>query len=204
MIREQSKHKACRRYGVKLCQSDKCPVTKKNYPPGMHGPKGPRRLTQYGKQLAEKQKARIIYGVREKQFRGYFDKAFRKLGNTAEILFQILESRLDNTVYRLGFAKTRRQARQLVSHAHFLVNGKNVNIPSYQIKVDDVVSLRPKSQKVKAFEGLNERLQEAQKNSMPWLTIDSTKQEGRVTGEPKLGDVEMNVDWRMIIEFYSK
>jgi len=157
-MKKKSIHKACRRYGVKLCQTDKCPVVKRSYPPGVHGPKGARKLTEYGRQLAEKQKAKITYGLREKQFRNYFDKAFKKVGNTSEILFASLESRLDNVIYRLGLGKTRTQARQLVGHGHFAVNGKKVDIPSFQVKVGDVINIREKSRSAKIFTNLAESL----------------------------------------------
>ncbi|MFA5029490.1 MAG: 30S ribosomal protein S4 [Patescibacteria group bacterium] len=199
---KKSTHKACRRYGVKLCQSDKCPVIRRNYPPGMHGPKGARKLTEYGRQLAEKQKAKIVYGLREKQFANYFDAAFKKVGNTAELLFKLLESRLDNVVYRFGFAKTRTQARQLVSHGHVEVNGKKVDIPSFQTKIGDAISLREKTLKTNAFANLAEALKD--KEVMSWLSLDAKELKGKIVDLPKLGEVEMNIDWRMIVEFYSK
>lgn len=198
---KQPTHKACRRYGVKLCQSEKCPVTKRNYPPGMHGPKGPRRLTEYGKQLAEKQKAKIVYGIQEKQFRNYFDKALNKVGNTADILFGLLENRLDNAVYRLGLASTRSQARQWIGHGHFQVNGKKVNIPSYLLKVGDEVAIRERSQK-SLFKDLPEKLQN--KETPTWLNLDKKELKGKITGQPKLAEGGAIIDWRMIIEYYSK
>lgn len=202
-MKTQSTHKACRRYGVKLCQSDKCPVTKRNYPPGVHGPKGPRRLTEYGRQLAEKQKAKISYGLAEKQFRLYFDKAFRKVGNTGELLVGILESRLDNVIYRLGFGKTRRQARQFVSHGHFLVNGKKVNIPSFEVKSGDIISIREKSLKT-TFKNLAETLKNKNKELVAWLSLDLSLFQAKITGKAKMSEGEGNIDWRMIVEFYSK
>lgn len=201
---KKNTHKACRRYGVKLCQSDKCPVVRRNYPPGIHGPKGPRRLTEYGRQLAEKQKAKIIYGLRERQFRKYFDEAFKKIGNTGEFLFQKLESRLDNNVYRLGFAKTRSQARQLISHGHFKVNDHKVDIPSYQLKIGEIISLTEKGKKAKNFEHLVEDLKNKEKDLVPWLSLDVKELKGKITSQPKLGEVEVAVDWRAIVEFYSK
>jgi small subunit ribosomal protein S4 len=197
-------HKTCRRYGVKLCQSAKCPVLKRNYPPGVHGPsfRG-QKQTAYGKQLAEKQKAKRIYGLREGQFRNYFDTAFKKVGNTIELLFKSLENRLDNTVYRLGLAATRSQARQLVSHGHITINGKKVDIPSYQVKVGEVIALSDKSLKSPLFENLEQSLQ--QKEMMaPWLTIDPKTKVGKVTGAPKINDVEVAINWSMIVEFYSR
>ncbi len=197
-------HKTCRRYGVKLCQSAKCPVLKRNYPPGVHGPsfRG-QKQTAYGKQLAEKQKAKRIYGLREGQFRNYFDTAFKKVGNTVELLFKSLENRLDNTVYRLGLAATRSQARQLVGHGHITINGKKVDIPSYQVKVGEVIALADKSLKSPLFENLEQTLQ--QKEMMaPWLTIDPKTKVGKVTGAPKINDVEVAINWSMIVEFYSR
>lgn len=197
-------HKTCRRYGVKLCQSAKCPVLKRNYPPGVHGPSArTQKQTAYGKQLAEKQKAKRIYGLREGQFRNYFDTAFKKVGNTVELLFKSLENRLDNTVYRLGFAATRSQARQLVSHGHITIGGKKVDIPSYQVKVGEEIALSEKSLKSPLFENLEQTLQ--QKEMMaPWLTVDPKTKVGKVTGTPKINDVEVAINWSMIVEFYSR
>ncbi len=200
----------CRRAGEKLflkgekCHSPKCPMVQRNFPPGVHGVKGPKRLTNYGRQLAEKQKTKRMYGLREKQFRTYFENALKKVGNTSENFFQILESRLDNTVYRLGFGTSRTQARQLVNHGHFRVNGKKVDIPSYQVKIGDVISLRPSSAKSSLFEGLDQKLADKNKDLVPWLTLDTASLEGKMTAKPKLGDVAVNIDWQMIVEFYSK
>ncbi len=200
--------KKCRRAGEKLflkgekCNSPKCPMISRNFPPGAHGAKGFGKLTNYGRQLMEKQKAKRVYGIREKQFRNYFDKALTKIGNTAEILFGFLENRLDNTVYRLGFAASRRQARQLVSHAHFLVNGQKTDIPSFQVRVGDIISLDPASAKSPLFANLAETL--AKKETVVWLSVDAKELKGKVTGKPALDNVERNIDWRVIIEFYSK
>lgn len=195
-------HKACRRYGVKLCQSDKCPVLRRNYPPGVHGNKGFKRLTNYGKQLAEKQKAKYIYGLRERQFRVYFDKAFKKIGKTGEILFAMLENRLDNTVFRLGLAKSRRQARQIVGHGHIEVNGQKVDIPSYQVKVGDVIAIRARDLKKPFFENLAVELEK--KELVSWLSLDKKELKGKVTGAPNFSDLMLNIDWQSIVEFYSK
>lgn len=201
--------KKCRRAGEKLflkgekCNSPKCPMVSRNFPPGAHGAKGFTKITNYGRQLMEKQKAKRIYGIRERQFRNYFEKAFGKVGNTAGILFGLLENRLDNTVYRLGFGTSRRQARQLVSHAHFQVNGKKVDVPSYQVRVGDVISVVESSQKLPFFANLIENLAK-NKEIVPWLTLDAKALSGKVTGQPETDKVERNVDWRVIIEFYSK
>lgn len=200
--------KKCRRAGEKLflkgekCDGPKCVFNKRSFAPGAHGNKGFKRLSNYGKQLVEKQKAKRMYGLREKQFRLYFDKAFKKVGNTGELLFAILENRLDNAVFRLGFAKSRSQARQIVSHAHVLVNGNKVNIPSYQLKVGDVISFREKSQKSSLFEAIKNDIEK--KEVVPWLSLDKKEVSGKVTGTPQLADVALNVDWQSIVEFYSK
>lgn len=209
-LTDNTKCKRCRRAGEKLslkgerCSTAKCAMVKRNFPPGVHGAnKRPGKMTNYGRQLMEKQKARRIYGVAEKQFRNYFEKALGKIGNTGEILFGFLEARLDVTVYRLGMAPSVRQARQLVSHGHFNVNGKKVNIPSYQVKAGDIVSVKEKAAKNKYFSGLAEKL--AQKADLaPWLVREKDQLAGKVTGVAKLGDLPVNVDWRTIVEFYSK
>lgn len=207
---ENSQCKRCRRAGEKLflkgekCNSAKCPMIKRNFPPGMHGAvKRPAKLTNYGKQLKEKQKAKRMYGLLELQFRNYFDKAKGKVGNTGEWLFRFLESRLDNTVYRLGLTTSRRAARQTVSHGHILVNGKKVNIPSYQLKVGDVVALSARSAGKQGFAEAKNRVKKAE--GLPaWLTLDAENLAGKFTSQPKLGDIAVNVDWRTIVEFYSK
>jgi len=200
--------KKCRRAGEKLflkgekCDGPKCPIAKRNFAPGVHGNKGFKRLTNYGKQLVEKQKAKRMYGLREKQFRIYFDKAFNKVGKTSELLFGILENRLDNTVYRLGFAKSRVSARQIVSHSHIQVNGKKVNIPSYQVSVGDVITIREKSMKSSYFENIKKEVEN--KEVVSWLNLDKKELKGKVTGTPNLAEVPLNVDWQTIVEFYSK
>jgi len=201
--------KRCRRAGEKLflkgekCQGGKCILVKRNFPPGAHGAnKKPQRLTNYGKQLLEKQKAKRIYGLRERQFKNYFERALKKSGNTSDSLFKFLESRLDNTVYRLGFAPSRRQARQLVSHGHFTINGKKVDIPSYQIKAGELIALKPRSQKLPAFSELAAKLEKI--TPPPWLSLNPQELSAKVIGQPKVGDVAVNVDWRVIVEFYSK
>ncbi|HNP75263.1 MAG TPA: 30S ribosomal protein S4 [bacterium] len=200
--------KKCRRAGEKLflkgekCNSAKCPMVSRNFPPGVHGAKSFTKLTNYGRQLMEKQKAKRIYGIREKQFRNYFEKAFSRSGNTAENLFALLENRLDNVAYRLGFGASRRQARQLVSHAHLQVNGKKVDVPSYQVRVGDVVSIAASSQQSPFFVNLTETL--AKKEVVPWLNLEVKTLTGKITGRPEADKVERHVDWRVIIEFYSK
>lgn len=200
--------KKCRRAGEKLflkgekCEGAKCTLVKRNFAPGVHGNKGFKRLTNYGKQLAEKQKAKRMYGLREKQFSNYFDKSFKKVGKTGELLFGMLENRLDNTVYRLGFAKSRSQARQVVGHGQIQVNGQKVDIPSYQVKVGDVISLRDKAMKSTFFANLQPDLEK--KEMVPWMSFDKKETKGKITGVPNLEDVALNIDWQSIVEFYSK
>jgi len=199
---QKNTHKACRRYGIKLCQSEKCPVMRRNYPPGIHGTKRQSRKTEYGLQLAEKQKAKIIYGLRERQFRNYYQKAIAQKGNTGQILQQFLEMRLDNAIYRTGLAKTRHQARQLVSHGFFLVNGKKVDIPSYQLRVKDEISLKPTKEKVKIFADLEKRL--AKYETPAWLSFDPKTKMVKIISQPGPEAMEQSFSPRLIVEFYSK
>ncbi|MEI6288681.1 MAG: 30S ribosomal protein S4 [bacterium] len=208
MLTNQPQCKKCRRAGEKLflkgekCEGAKCVFIKRNFAPGVHGTKKMSRPTNYGKQLLEKQKTKRMYGLRETQFRNYFESAFKKIGNTAELLFQNLERRLDNTVYRLGFADSRVQARQMVNHGHFTINGRKMDIPSYQVKVGDIISVKEKYAKSKAYANRIETLKK--KSQVSWLNFNTTDMKAKVTALPKLGDVSVNVDWRTIIEFYSK
>jgi small subunit ribosomal protein S4 len=196
------KHKLCRRVGEKLCGNDKCPVTRRPYKPGVHGPTSRTRLTGYGIQLIEKQKAKTIYGLLERQFRKYVEEAARSKGNTADSLLRILESRLDNVVYRLGFAKTRSQSRQYVSHGHFTVNGRKVTVPSISLRAGDVIGIREQSAKTKIFEGMKEKLS---KTELPaWLNIDPDTMTGKVVGVPKATDANPLFDTKQIIELYSR
>ncbi|MAF13269.1 MAG: 30S ribosomal protein S4 [Parcubacteria group bacterium] len=195
-------HKACRRYGIKLCQSDKCPVIRRNYKPGIHGNKRRARLTEYGTQLREKQIAKAIYGIMEKQFSNYYKKAINQQGDTGELIQQMLETRLDNAVFRAGFAKTRPLARQLVSHGMFLVNGKKTNIPSYQIKVKDEISIKPEKIKAKVFNDLEKKLE---KYTVPsWLALDLKNNKVKVVSRPSGNELENTFNPRLIVEFYSK
>ncbi len=204
----KSKCEQCRREGEKLflkgerCYLTKCAVTRRGYPPGMHGPKGKARLTGYGTQLREKQKAKRIYGILERQFKNYFEKASKRMGDTSEFLLQLLEMRLDNVIYRLGFAKARQQARQMVGHGLLFVNGKKVTIPSFQVKIGDVISIKPSAASKKIFQNLPQTLQ---KQEVPaWLALDVTKLEGKVTRKPTKDDLKTQFDLKMIIEFYSR
>lgn len=202
------KCKQCRRTGQKLflkgerCNSPKCAMVKRNFPPGVHGSKGYQRLTDYGVQLMEKQKAKKIYGLMETQFKNYFQKASKSKGNTEGILLQLLEMRLDNVIFRLGFASSRDLARQQVLHKHCLVNNKTINIPSYQVKIGDLISLKPASQDLKIFSNLKERLNKAETTS--WLSLDLTKLEAKVIDHPKLEEAKGEFDPKLIVEFYSK
>ena len=174
---------------------------KKNYAPGMHGQSRRRKkLSEYGIQLSEKQKAKYTYGILEKQFRNVFKKASRKSDVTGTVLLQIIESRLDNVVFRLGIAPTRSAARQLVSHRHIMVNGKLVNVPSYELKVGDMVSVREKS---KSLEVIQECV-ESRRNTYPWLEWDSSILTGKFVSMPSREDIPENIKEQLIVELYSK
>lgn len=205
----KEKCKQCRREGVKLflkadrCNSPKCAMVKRNFPPGVHGVKGyPRSLTGYGQQLREKQKVKRIYRIMEKQMKNYFIKASKARGNTEEALLQHLEMRFDNVVFRIGLAKSRDLARQLISHNHLLVNAKKVNIPSFQVKIGDVISIAAASKPIKILSNLKEQFKG--KETVSWLFIDPDKMEFKVTGKPSLAEHRVEFDLKLIIEFYSK
>ena len=200
----------CRREGQKLflkgdrCLSPKCAIEKRNYPPGDHGKKATfrRKVSDYGMQLREKQKARRIYGVMEQQFRRYFADAARRKGMTGTTLLSMLESRLDNVVYRLGFADSRSQARQLVRHGHFEVNGRKTNIPSFLTNVGDVVQVRANSQSKTYFK---DRSQVMQSNRAPgWLSLNLMTLSGSVQSEPGREDIEIPLNEQLIVEYYSR
>jgi len=200
--------KLCRREKTKLflkgdrCYTDKCALEKKETLPGQHGTLRRRRLSEYGVQLREKQKVRRIYGIMEKQFRNYFQKAERKKGITGENLLQALESRLDNTVYRLGFAPSRKLARQLVRHGHFQVNERKVNIPSYQVKPRDVVKVREKS---RGLAIIHDSLKAADRlGKLSWLRVDKAKLEGEVLDLPTREQIPEPITEKLIVELYSK
>lgn len=195
-------HKACRRYGIKLCQSDKCPVTRRNYPPGIHGVKGKKRMTEYGIQLREKQIAKAVYGLMEKQFVNYYKEAIRREGDTGQILQELLENRLDNVVYRCGFAKTRRMARQMVNHGLFYVNNKKLDIPSYQVKIKDEISIKPEKVNAKVFAELDKKLKDHQ--TPQWISLDPAKKVAKITSKPSVDDTEQLFNTRLIVEFYSR
>lgn len=196
----------CRRENQKLflkgdrCYTAKCPVTKHPGAPGQHSTSR-RKMGEYGLQLREKQKAKRSYGLLERQFRNYFEKAERMKGATGENMLSLLERRLDNVVYRLGFGKSRAQSRQIVSHGHILLNGKRVDIPSCLVKAGDVITLREKSTQIDAFKALREgtgRLVPA------WLELDSQNLTGKVVSLPKRDEIDMAIAEHMIVELYSK
>jgi small subunit ribosomal protein S4 len=199
--------KLCRRDGMKLylkgdrCFSEKCAVERRNYPPGEHG-QGRTKFSEYGSQLREKQKVKRMYGILENQFHLYFNKADRLKGITGENLLVLLERRLDNMVFRFGFATSRSEARQLVLHSHFLVNGKKVNIPSYLIKVGDTISLAQSSRKV---ERIVEALEISFRRGIPqWLEFDKNSVTGTVKAMPARKDLTMPISENLIVELYSK
>ncbi|MCY6957388.1 30S ribosomal protein S4 [Clostridium brassicae] len=195
----------CRREGMKLflkgdrCYTDKCAFSRRGYAPGQHG-QSRKKLSNYGVQLREKQKARRIYGILEKQFRKYYEKADKMRGITGENLLRLLEMRLDNVVFRLGLASSRTEARQLVTHGHFLVNGKKVNIPSYQVDVNDVISVRENSRASEKFKVFAEN-----PKALPaWLEGDIANFEAKVVAQPNREDIDVPVNETLIVELYSK
>jgi small subunit ribosomal protein S4 len=183
------------------CFTDKCAIKRRNYPPGQHG-QARAKVSSYGTQLREKQKVRRIYGILEKQFRGYFEKADRMKGVTGENLLSLLEKRLDNIVYRLGFASSRSEARILVRHGHFKVNGKKVNIPSYQVKVGDVVELKEKSRSINVILESLEAV--ARRGIPPWLELDKEAFKGLVKANVSREDLTTPIQEQLIVELYSK
>ena len=198
----------CRREGMKLflkgpkCFTDKCPIEKRNFAPGQHGKDRKAKVVGYGLQLREKQKTKRIYFTQEGQFRNYFEKAARSKGVTGELLLQQLERRLDTVVYRLGFGISRRQARQLVRHGHVAVNGRKVNIPSYQVSVGEEITIRESSRKLPILEQAKEFAAHA--NQPTWLEIDRENFKGRVLALPKREDIQLPVNEQLIVELYSK
>lgn len=197
----------CRREAQKLmlkgerCYSDKCAFDRRGYPPGEHGQRHS-KLSDYALQLREKQKVRKTYGIMEKQFHHYFEVADSRKGVTGENLLQLLERRLDNVVYRLGFAESRNQARQLVRHSHFRVNGKKVNIPSYLMGPSDVIAVHDKSRKLKV---INAALENAERRVVPpWLELDKANYKGLVKVMPSRSDITAPIQEQLIVELYSK
>jgi small subunit ribosomal protein S4 len=198
----------CRREGMKLflkgskCFSDKCPIEKRNFAPGQHGKDRKAKVVGYGLQLREKQKAKRIYFTQEGQFRNYYENAVRAKGVTGERLLQQLERRLDNVIFRMGFAQSRRQARQLVRHGHVAVNNRKVNIPSYQVSVGEEIAIRENSKKLTVLELAKEF---ATHGTQPtWLEVDRDNYKGRVLNLPRREDIQLPVNEQLIVELYSK
>lgn len=197
----------CRREGQKLflkgdrCYSDKCSVSRRTYPPGQHG-QGRSKASEYGLQLREKQKTKRHYGLLESQFKGYFEMANKKQGVTGENLLSILETRLDNVVYRLGFGMSRAEARQLVRHGHFTVDGKKVNIPSYLVKPGMIVALKNKSRSLDKFK--NNLEANSFRQPPKWLELDATNFLAKVVAEPTREDIDLPIEEHLIVELYSR
>ena len=197
----------CRREGQKLflkgdrCYTDKCAADRRQYPPGQHG-QGRVKTSEYGIQLREKQKAKRYYGLLESQFRGYFEIASKKKGKTGENLLALLETRLDNTVYRLGFAMSRAEARQLVLHGHFLINGRKVNIPSFLVKPGMIISLKDTSKSLDKFKSVIDA--NAFRQPPKWLEYDANALVAKVTAVPTREDIDIPIEEQLIVELYSK
>ncbi|MBI2984516.1 MAG: 30S ribosomal protein S4 [Candidatus Kerfeldbacteria bacterium] len=198
------KLKLSRRFGQALFGTAKEAkvLQRRNYPPGQHGPAASGRQSEYALQLREKQKAKIMYGLLERQFRKYFSEAYKSSGDTGVQLLQLLERRLDNVVYRLGLASTRAQARQLVNHGHVVVNGRRVDVPSYRVKVNDVIGVKPQSSTLTHFTTLAKSLENYQ--PLTWLELNKTALSGRVTGLPEGSQLEQTISPQLIVEFYSR
>ncbi|HPO04629.1 MAG TPA: 30S ribosomal protein S4 [Bacillota bacterium] len=196
----------CRREGQKLflkgerCYSVKCAVDKRAYAPGQHGQSRRTKITEYGLQLREKQKAKRFYGVLEAQFHNYFEKAAKKKGLTGENLLVMLETRLDNVVFRMGFASSRKEARQLVTHNHFTVNGKKQNIPSFEVSAGDVIKVKDKSVSTQKFK----EIRDMSISTPSWISVDTDKLEGKVLAMPLREEIDTPVAEHLIVELYSK
>ena len=199
--------KLCRRERQKLflkgqkCFTEKCPIETKNYPPGEHGLNRRAKVSEYGIQLREKQKIKRIYGLLETQFRNYFDKANKQKGITGENLVKLLESRFDNVIYRLGFAASRKQARQLIRHRHFMINDRLVDIPSYSLSAGDILKLRDKSKKL---DTIHSSLKRVKDSTYSWLTIDKANLLGTFVQVPEREDIPLNANEQLVVELYSK
>ncbi|MEK7774404.1 MAG: 30S ribosomal protein S4 [Candidatus Zixiibacteriota bacterium] len=200
--------KLCRREGEKLflkgsrCYTEKCAIERRQYAPGQHGQTSRRKLSSYGIQLREKQKVRRTYGVLERQFRNYFHEADRRTGVTGEELLQLLETRLDNIVYRLGFAPSRKSARQLIRHRHVTVNGGLVDVPSYHVRPHEIIKIKDKS---KNLELVHSALRDSGRgNDLPWLRLNKASLEGEMLEVPKRSDIPLTANEQLIVELYSK
>ncbi len=204
-----SRCKQCRRSGEKLflkgerCYTPKCALTRKNYAPGMHGKKMVRGLSEYGKQLAMKQKIKRVYGVMERQFRKHFSEIENRQGVAGDLLMIRLETRLDNVVYRLGLANSRAAARQLVNHNFIRVNDKKVTIPSYEVKIKDVISINKTKQEKSYVKSIAKELKS--KNDIPaWLNLNVAKKEGKILSQPALEDIAGDIKPQLVVEYYSR
>ncbi|MBK7498462.1 MAG: 30S ribosomal protein S4 [Ignavibacteriales bacterium] len=199
--------KLCRRERQKLflkgqkCFTEKCPIEQRNYPPGQHGLSRRSKVSEYGVQLREKQKIKRSYGLLETQFRNYFEKATSQKGRTGENLIKLLERRLDNVVFRLGFASSRKQARQLITHRHIIVNNTLVDIPAYLLKAGDVIQIKDKSKKLDAIHNSLKRVKD---NTYGWLTVDKATLSGTFVQIPERADVPLNANEQLVVELYSK
>ncbi len=198
----------CRRERQKLflkgtkCFTEKCPVERRAFPPGQHGQSRRQKISEYGVQLREKQKVRRLYGLQEGQFRNYYEKALQQTGRTGDLLVKMLERRLDNVVYRLGLAPSRKAARQLVTHGHFMVNHKAVDVPSYLLKAGDTIQVRDKSKKLDILHASMKRVKD---NAMlPWLSLDKAALSGTFLHVPERADIPLAADEQLIVELYSK
>lgn len=200
--------KLCRREKQKLflkgakCFTDKCPVERRNFPPGQHGQSRRSKISEYGVQLREKQKIRRMYGLLETQFRNYFEKALRTTGKTADALVKLLERRLDNVVYRMGFAPSRKTARQLIIHGHFTINNQPVNIPSYLLEAGDVIRVNDKSKKLDIIHGSMKRMKDG--TMLPWLSLDKANLSGTFLQIPERADIPLPANEQLVVELYSK
>jgi small subunit ribosomal protein S4 len=199
--------KICRREGEKLflkgsrCYTEKCAVERRKYPPGQHG-QGYKKLSDYGFQLREKQKVKKMYGLLERQFRRYFEKAERKRGITGEVLLQLVESRLDTIVYRMGYAPNRRSARQLILHGHILVNGREVNLPSYEVKKGNTVEVKQSSKEIPE---IADSVSKVEHRGIPsWFEVDAANLKGKVLNIPSREELQLPVQEQLIVELYSK
>ena len=184
------------------CYTDKCAIEKRSYPPGVHGSGFRQKQSEFGNQLREKQKVKRIYGMLEKQFRRIFTEAARRRGMTGENLLQLLESRLDNVVYRMGFASSRSEARQLVRHGHIQVNGHKANIPSMQLKVNDEITVRERSRKIQQIKNAIEAAR--RKGTSSWIEIDPDNFKGKIVAEPKRDEITLPIQEQQIVELYSR
>lgn len=198
--------KICRREGKKLflkgerCNAGKCALVKRNYPPGIHGNKGSKKLTEYGLQLREKQEAKRTYGLSETQFRNYFKKSVKQKGDTVSKMLELLEMRLDNAIYRLGLSRSRKEARQLVTHGFFLVNKKKADIPSINLRVNDIVGIRKMNKGI--LKDLDKKIDF--KKLPSWLSFDLGVNEAKIVGKPELTEVNPHFDLKAIVEYYSR